>query len=241
MILLFGDTRLAWIWLIVRVYLGWNWLTSGWGKLSNPAWMETGAAVQGFWERAVAVPESGRPVVAYDWYRQFLEFLLNAEAYTWFAKLVVAGELLVGVGLLLGALTGIAAFFGAVMNWNFMLAGTASTNPVMGLLAVLLVIAWKTAGWWGLDRLLLPALGAPWQPGRLFGGELRIGGEERTGHATAVAIRWLLILASVGLALYALSSLSGITQVIVLVVCGLVAAVAGLYGFRVRAPRPPSA
>lgn len=31
-----------------------------------------------------------------------------------------------------------------------------------------LVLAWKTAGWIGLDRWLLAALGTPWRPGRPF-------------------------------------------------------------------------
>jgi thiosulfate dehydrogenase [quinone] large subunit len=94
--------------------------------------------------------------------------LLDTNSYTWFSKLVTAGELLIGIALILGMFSGIAAFFGGFMNWNFMMAGSASTNPVMFVLAVFLVLAWKTAGWWGLDRWLLPLLGTPWQPGRLF-------------------------------------------------------------------------
>jgi thiosulfate dehydrogenase [quinone] large subunit len=74
----------------------------------------------------------------------------------------------VGIGILLGALTGIAAFFGAFMNMSFLLAGSASTNPVMFTLAIGLILAWKVAGYYGLDRYLLPALGAPWKPGALF-------------------------------------------------------------------------
>ncbi len=54
------------------------------------------------------------------------------------------------------------------MNFNFLLAGTASTNPVLFGLGVFLVLAWKVAGWWGLDRWLLPALGTRWSPGRAF-------------------------------------------------------------------------
>jgi thiosulfate dehydrogenase [quinone] large subunit len=58
-------------------------------------------------------------------------------------------------------------FFGALagtfMNLNFMLAGSASTNPVLLLLGFLLVLAWKTAGYIGLDRWLFPLLGTPWQ------------------------------------------------------------------------------
>lgn len=168
---LLSNTRWAWLWLIVRLYIGYNWLTSGWGKISNPAWVQTGEALKGFWERAVAIPDApARPPIAFDWYRTFLQSLLDSGSYTWFAKLVVAGEILVGLALILGIFTGIAAFFGGFMNWNFMMAGSASTNPVLFSLAVLLVLAWKTAGWWGLDRWLLPLLGSPWQPGRLFTG-----------------------------------------------------------------------
>jgi thiosulfate dehydrogenase [quinone] large subunit len=74
----------------------------------------------------------------------------------------------VGLGLLVGALTGIAAFFGATMNMSFMLAGSASTNPILFMLAVGLMLAWRVAGYYGLDRYLLPALGAPWRPGTAF-------------------------------------------------------------------------
>jgi len=168
--MLFDSPGWAWLWLIARLYVGYTWLTSGWGKLSNPAWTETGAALKGFWERAVAIPEApARPPITFDWYRAFLQSLLEAQAYTWFAKLIVAGELLIGIALILGAFTGIAIFFGGFMNWNFMMAGTASINPVLFTISVLLILAWKTAGWWGLDRWILPLLGTPWQSGRLFG------------------------------------------------------------------------
>ena len=167
---LFSSTRWAWLWLIVRLYVGYTWLTSGWGKLSNPAWVQTGEALKGFWQRAVAIPEApARPLIAFGWYRLFLQSLLDSGSYTWFSKLVVAGELLIGVALILGAFAGVAAFFGAFMNWNFMMAGSASTNPVLFFLAILVILAWKTAGWWGLDRWLLPLLGTPWQPGRTMG------------------------------------------------------------------------
>lgn len=167
---LFNSTRWAWVWLIVRLYVGYTWLESGLGKLSNPAWMQTGEALKGFWTRAISIPEApARPPISYDWYRIFIQSLLDSGSYTWFAKLVVVGEILIGIGLILGIFAGIAAFFGAFMNWNFMMAGSASTNPVLFFLAILIILAWKTAGWWGLDRWLLHLLGSPWQPGKLFG------------------------------------------------------------------------
>lgn len=166
---LFGSPKWAWLWLIARVYVGYTWFNSGLGKVSNPAWMQTGDALKGFWERAVLVPEApARPAIAFDWYRAFIQSLLDSGAYTWFAKLVVVGELLVGIALVLGLFTGIAAFAGGFMNWNFMMAGTASINPVLFTLSIFLILAWKIAGWWGLDRFVLPMLGTPWQPGRVF-------------------------------------------------------------------------
>ncbi|MBI5651115.1 MAG: DoxX family membrane protein [Chloroflexi bacterium] len=159
----FSDTRLAWIWLIVRLYMSYTWITSGWGKFTNPAWMNTGDALKNYWGNALKTDP--RPVITFDWYRVFIQFLVDAQAYTWFAKIVVAGELLIGIALLLGVFTGIAALFGGFMNWNFMMAGTTSVNPVFFTLSILLILAWKTAGYWGVDRFLLPALGAPWKPG----------------------------------------------------------------------------
>jgi thiosulfate dehydrogenase [quinone] large subunit len=161
---LFQSTTAAWIWLVVRVWVGYQWLTSGFGKLSNPEWMESGQAILAYWKRAVAIPDApARPLIIYDWYRDFLQFLIDTGSHPWFAKLIVFGELAIGIALILGALVGIAAFFGAVMNVNFMLAGTTSTNPTLLVLSILLILAWKNAGYFGLDRYLLPMLGTPWK------------------------------------------------------------------------------
>jgi thiosulfate dehydrogenase (quinone) large subunit len=169
---LFGSTRWAWLWLIARLYVGYTWLTSGIGKVTNPAWMESGEALQGFWSRAVAIPEApARPLIAFNWYRAFIQSLLEGGHYSWFGPLIAISEVLIGVALILGAFVGIAAFFGAFMNWNFMMAGTASINPVLFTLSILLIMAWKNAGWIGLDRFLLPLLGTPWRPGRVFAPE----------------------------------------------------------------------
>lgn len=151
------------VWSVLRVYIGWEWLAAGWHKLAAEGPDAWGAeTLQAFWERAVLVPENGRPAIAYGWYRGFLQTLLDMKAESWMSHVIAWGETLVGIALILGAFVGIAAFFGAFMNMNFMLAGSASINPVLMLGAIVLMLAWKTAGWWGLDRWLLPALGTPW-------------------------------------------------------------------------------
>ncbi len=166
---LFNNSAAGLFWLPIRIFVGVSWLQSGLGKLGNPEWTEGGTALRAFWERAVAVPEApARPPITYEWYRDFLDMLLRANAESWFAWLVMLGEVAVGLALIVGALTGIAAFFGALMNVSFMLAGTASTNPVLFTMAIGLMLAWKVAGYYGVDRWLLPRLGTPWRPGDLF-------------------------------------------------------------------------
>lgn len=159
---LINDKRAGWLWLILRVWLGYQWINASLHKISNPAWVQTGEALKGFWSSIVVIPDTGRPPVAFGWYRAFIQALLNAEAYTWFAKLVVYGELFIGIALIIGAFTGIAAFFGAIMNWNFMMAGSASSNPLLFVAALGLIVAWKVAGYIGADYFLLPWIGTPW-------------------------------------------------------------------------------
>ncbi len=159
---LFSDVRSAAIWLILRIWLGYAWFDAALHKISDPAWVGSGDALKGFWMNAIKVPETGRAAIAYDWYRSFLTYLLEQQAYTWFGKLVAYGELLIGIALIIGAFVGIAAFFGALMNWNYIMAGVASTNALLLVVAILLVLAWKVAGYYGADLILLRWLGVPW-------------------------------------------------------------------------------
>lgn len=160
---LLNDTRFSWLWLVLRLWVGYKWIDAALHKIDNPAWVQTGEALKGFWTGAVAIPETGRPAISFDWYRSFIQMLLDAEAYTWFAKLVAYGELLVGIALIIGLFTGFAAFFGAFMNWNFMMAGSASVNPMLFVITVGLILAWKISGYLGLDYFVLPLVGTPWQ------------------------------------------------------------------------------
>jgi thiosulfate dehydrogenase [quinone] large subunit len=167
---LYGSTKMGLIWLAVRVFVGFQWLNSGYGKLYNAGWMGDGSALKGFWTNAVKIPEGAKPAITFDWYRSFLQYLLDVEAYTWFAKVIVISEVAIGICLIVGFFTGLAAFGGALLNFNFLMAGTASTNPLLFLLAINLMLAWKVAGYYGADAVLLRNLGTPWQIGELFRG-----------------------------------------------------------------------
>jgi len=165
---LFGDVRLSWIWLILRLYVGYQWFMAGYDKLISPAWFgaQAGTALSGFIKGALAKTAGAHPDVQ-AWYAAFLNDLVLPNAALW-SRIVTIGEILVGIGLILGIFTGIAAFFGGFMNVNYLFAGTVSTNPLLFAIATWLVLAWKTAGWIGLDHWVLPALGTPWAPGKVF-------------------------------------------------------------------------
>ena len=128
--------------------------------MTSDAWTgeNAGSALQGFVSGALAKAKEGAVT---GWYASFLENIVLPNAKL-FAFLVAWGEVLVGLGLIVGLLTGIAAFFAGVMNVSFLFAGTLSTNPLLFVLATWLVLAWKNAGYYGLDRWALPLLGTPW-------------------------------------------------------------------------------
>jgi thiosulfate dehydrogenase [quinone] large subunit len=163
---LFNNRAAGLFWLPIRLFVGVSFLEAGLHKLGDPGWTQGGTALLAYWQRAVAIPDApARPAITYDWYRDFIQRLIDMHAEPWFAWLVLLGEIAVGLGLIFGVLTGIAAFFGCLMNMSFLLAGSASTNPVLFTFGIGLMLAWKVAGYYGIDRYLLPRLGTPWGPG----------------------------------------------------------------------------
>lgn len=137
---------------IIRVFIGWQWLMSGWAKVSGTF------SAQGMIKGAVENPvldTSGAN--AYPWYTSFLDDFVLSNIKV-FDLMVSWGELLVGLGLLLGTLTTAAAFFGLLMNFSYLLSGSISLNPVFILIQFLLLVAGFNAGKIGLDRWVIPFL-----------------------------------------------------------------------------------
>lgn len=177
---LLGSRSAAWIWLVPRIYLGYLWLHAGWEKVTgtsggtwtwywaftDDSWLKTSAGLKGFAGFALSNAEGEHAAVNYGWYAAFLRWVKDSGA--WLAPVIAVGEVLIGAALLIGAFTAIAAFFGGMLTMSFGLAGVAGVNPLFFLLEVALILAWRNAGYLGVDRWLLPALGTPWQPGKLF-------------------------------------------------------------------------
>lgn len=147
---------MSWLWLIVRVWLGWQWISAGWEKLHSSTWVgsQAGTALTGFVNGALAKTGGAHPDVQ-GWYAAFLQSTVLPNVHIW-TYAVPAGEILVGAALILGFLAGLTAFFGAFMNFNFMMAGSVSINPLMFVAAIFLMATWRIAGYLGLDYWVLP-------------------------------------------------------------------------------------
>lgn len=140
--------------LFIRLYLGWTWISGGWHKVTD------GFDASGFLKGAVAKATGENPTVA-SWWGSFLEniALPNADLFSF---MVAWGELLVGLGLILGCLTTAAVFFGMVMNFSFLFSGTISSNPMMILLSIFVIVAGFNAGKIGLDYYVIPMIRKWW-------------------------------------------------------------------------------
>lgn len=143
-----NNKGLAWLLTVLRVYLGYTWLTAGWGKAIG------GFDASGFIQGAIAGAGGDNPTVQ-GWWAAFLEAvaLPNAEMFSF---VVAWGEVLVGIALILGIFTNFAALMGITMNFAFLFSGTVSTNAQMVLLTIFLLVAGYNAGRYGLDRWILP-------------------------------------------------------------------------------------
>jgi len=158
---LFRSHQASVLWLLVRIWLGYQWISAGyqkiWGSERSAFWFGGGTGVKGFATAGVAGSTAGKGTGAsYGWWAGFLHnFVIPNSA--WIGKFISLTEILIGVAILLGFLTGAAAAAGLSLNLVYMFTGSAGVNPMYGILSVLLVLAWRNAGWFGLDPIALPA------------------------------------------------------------------------------------
>jgi thiosulfate dehydrogenase [quinone] large subunit len=137
------------LYLVLRLYVGWKLLSSGFNKYAGEGFDATG-----FLMGAVKKSTGERPSVQ-GWWAAFLEgfAIPNVELFN---VLVPLGEVLVGASLILGVFTTFAAIMGMVMNSSFLLSGAISTNPQLLFCELIIALAAYNAGKWGLDRWVLP-------------------------------------------------------------------------------------
>jgi|SRR5690625_2904752 len=141
----------AGILVFLRIFIGYQWMVSGYGKIAGGQF-----DASGFLQGAVAAAGGENPTVQV-WWGTFLETVALPNAGI-FSFLVMWGELLVGIALILGIFTNFSALMGITMNFAFLFSGTVSTNAMMVLITVFIIAAGTNAGRYGLDRWVIPFL-----------------------------------------------------------------------------------
>ncbi len=81
----------------------------------------------------------------------------SADWLSWFAGI---GLTVAGIAMILGLGVGLVAFVAILVG-----VGSDVAGPGVVGISMLLIVAWKTAGWIGLDRWALPCAVAPWRSG----------------------------------------------------------------------------
>jgi thiosulfate dehydrogenase (quinone) large subunit len=135
-------------WTAMRVWLGVMWIQAGsaklWGAEAAGFLHNGGAGVAGF-------AAHGTP--AYSWWGSFLHSFVvpNAGAI---GVLVAVGEFAIGVALVAGLFTRIAALGSLALLFTYVMSGTASVCAFYAAIAIVILVMWRTASWIGADGLI---------------------------------------------------------------------------------------
>jgi thiosulfate dehydrogenase [quinone] large subunit len=167
---LFRSNYASVIWLALRIWLGYQWLSAGyqkiWGSEKAFFWNGGGAGVYGFAKGGVAANATSMGAVGYGWWAAFLHNFVMPNA-SWIAKAISLGELAIGIGLILGLFTGLAALVAMSLNFTYMMTGNAGVNPLYFVAGLALVLAWRNAGLLGLDGLAFRRSSSPFYIGAI--------------------------------------------------------------------------
>ena len=157
------------LWLVARLWLGYEWFHAGVEKMfgeGNAVWVgpKAGVAVAGFLKGAIAksaLAEGFDPIktphpAVNEWYATLARdvFLPNAALFSY---LVAFGEVAIGVALILGIFTRFSSAMSVLLGLSLLMAGATSTLPQMLAISVALATAGGVAiGYYGLDFFARP-------------------------------------------------------------------------------------
>jgi uncharacterized membrane protein YphA (DoxX/SURF4 family) len=138
------------VWLVLRLYLASVWLQFGIAKIRG-GWLE-GDGLHGLLS-AVAAGQTPAP---FPFYARVAELLVQTEMDRVLSIVMPFAELAVGLAFLTGVLIVPAAIGAILLNLNLILSGVASLHFDGRIIAlqVLLLLAWRVAGYLGLGTLI---------------------------------------------------------------------------------------
>lgn len=147
---------------VLRIVVGAWFLKAVWTKFTVAYLADTipypvvSPRFLGFQPKRVAEFAAGNPV---DWYKDFLEHTVLPNSRV-FATLQTFGEAAVGLGLILGLLTGLTALVGLFLALNYGLATQWMTFGQQGfhvllVTSMIIFLAARAGRTWGIDHWLL--------------------------------------------------------------------------------------
>jgi uncharacterized membrane protein YphA (DoxX/SURF4 family) len=147
------------IWLGVRIYLGWFWLQMGLVKFRD-GWLTTNPLEPMF--QAIAAGNTAAPFAAY---RSLIQLLLDLGMAPVMSVTFPVLEVAAGLAFLSGVLIVPAAVGATLLNVNLLLSGIAhlSFDGRFIVLQLLLILAWRVAGYIGFEGVLARGLRAAWR------------------------------------------------------------------------------
>lgn len=157
----FKGAKGSWIWLILRLYVGYQWMTAGWHKITGDKPFDATGYLKGAAAKIVPPTDAAaaakfKPIHSYEWWGDFLNSFAIPNVGL-FNFLIPWGEFLVGVALIFGFATIFAASMGALMNFSFLMSGSISSNPMLVTLQFIIIAAGGAyAGYIGLDYWFRP-------------------------------------------------------------------------------------
>lgn len=148
----FKGAKGSWIWVLLRLYVGYEWMTAGWEKLTGAKPFDATGSLT----NSVTKLTTGAHPAVQPWWAWFLKNVAIPNVGV-FNFLVKYGEFLVGLALIVGFATLFAAAMGMVMNFAFLLSGNTSTNPQLLILELIIMAAGGAyAGYLGVDYWFRP-------------------------------------------------------------------------------------
>src|SRR5580704_15283927 len=142
------SKSMAVAWTAMRVWLGVMWIQAGWAKLwgaENSAFLHhNGAGVAGFAAHGKA---------AYTWWGSFLHSFVVPNS-GWIGILVAVAEFAIGIALVAGIFTRVAAMGSLALLFTYVMSGTASVCAFYALFAIVILATWRTSSLFGVDGVI---------------------------------------------------------------------------------------
>ncbi|BFH12485.1 DoxX family membrane protein [Paenibacillus melissococcoides] len=140
----------GWALSVIRILFGWIWLKSGYDKLSGGFGVES------------LIPVIAENRDSPEWYKTFFSHVVSPFSGV-FDVVIPWGEILIGLGLIIGLLIVPALVMSVFVNANYILADMIFTYPTDILIATILLTGKRFTSYVSVERWLYSKWRKSWK------------------------------------------------------------------------------